>query len=141
MSAVNRSSKVLAFNPFIAQLGKRITGHDEATSRIVQRNLNGENGSGYGIEVHDGTVAALAPGENLEQMTDTMLRQASTYLDKLKDKEVNLFAWIQQMVTMCSTRAIYGPQNPFNNNSDLTAAFWFVTMRHSGDDDCSNFFP
>ena len=42
VSAVNRNSKALAFNSFIAQLGKRITSHDEATSRIVQHNLNGE---------------------------------------------------------------------------------------------------
>lgn len=139
VSAVNRNSKVLAFNPFIAQLGKRITGHDEATSRIVQRNLNGEDGSGYVIEVHDGTVAALAPGKNLEDMTGAMLQEASTYLDKLKDEKVDLFAWTRQMVTMCSTRATYGPQNPFNSNPDLTTAFWFVVTPHNGNDDCFNF--
>lgn len=135
VSAVNRNSKVLAFNPFIAQLGKRITGHDEATSRIVQHNLNGENGSGYVIEVHDGTVAALAPGKNLEKMIRAMLWEASTYLDLLKDQEVDLFSWTRQMVTMCSTRAIYGPQNPFNSRPDLTAAFWFVVTRHREDND------
>ena len=63
ITAVNRNSKALAFNPFIAQVGMRITGHGEATSKIVQHNLNGENGSGYVIDVHDGTVAALAPGK------------------------------------------------------------------------------
>lgn len=124
VGAVNRSSKVLAFNPFIAQLGKRITGHDETTSRIVQHNLNGENGSGYVIEVHDATLAALAPGRSLEKMTGAMLWEASAYLDKLKDQEVNLFGWTQQMVTMCSTRAIYGPKNPFNSDPNLTTAFW-----------------
>jgi hypothetical protein len=132
VSAVNRNSKVLALNPFIAQLGKRITGHDEATSRTVQHNLNGENGSGYVIEVHDGTVAALAPGKNLERMSEAMLREASTYFDKVKDGEVDLFAWTRQMVTMCSTRAIYGPENPFNSNSNLVTAFWFVVTHDSG---------
>lgn len=132
VSAVNRNSKVLAFNPFIAQLGKRITGHDEATSRTVQHNLNGENGSGYVIEVHDGIVAALAPGKNLERMSEAMLREASTYFDKVKDGEVDLFAWTRQMVTMCSTRAIYGPENPFSSNPNLVTAFWFVVTHDSG---------
>ena len=61
LTALNRNPKAIAFNPFIAQLGKRITGHDEATGKIVQHNLNGEQGSRYVIEVHDGIVAALAP--------------------------------------------------------------------------------
>ena len=131
VSAVNRNSKVLAFNPFIAQLGKRITGHDEATSRIVQHNLNGENGSGYVIDVHDNLVVALAPGKNLEEMTEAMLKEAWTYLDKLGDNELDLFAWTREMATMCSTRAIYGPQSPFNRNPAYTTAFWFVLTRQS----------
>ena len=125
VSAVNRNSKTLAFNPFIAQLGKRITGHDEATSQIVQRNLNGESGFGYVIEVHDGIVAALAPGKNLEDMILPFLRAVSTHLDALeKAKVFNLFAWTREMVTMCSTRSIYGPENPFNKNPEYNDLFW-----------------
>ena len=129
VGAVNRNSKVLAFNPFIAQLGKRITGHDEGTSQIVQHNLNGGQGLGYVIQVHDSLVAALAPGKNLEKMTEAMLREASKYFQELEGKDLDLFAWTRQMVTMCSTRAIYGPKNPFNSNPKLTTAFWFVS-RH-----------
>ena len=125
VSAVNRNSKALAFNPFIAQLGIRITGHDEATSQIVQHNLNGENGSGYVIDVHDGTLTALAPGKNLDDMTEVMLREISVYLQALEpDSDVDLFSWTRHTVTMCSTRAIYGPENPFNKNPTLVSAFW-----------------
>lgn len=131
VSAVSRNSKNLAFNPFIAQLGMRITGHDQATSLIVQHNLNGENGSGYVIEVHDATVANLAPGKNLEKMTLAMLQEASIYLTAMNDEigiEVDFFAWIRKTVTMCSTKAIYGPENPFNKNLGLEKAFWFVSL-------------
>jgi hypothetical protein len=125
VSAVNRNSKALAFNPFIAQLGKRITGHDEETSRIVQHNLNGEEGSGYVIEVHDGIVAALGPGKGLEDMIEPMLRETATYFEVLEnDYEVDLFAWTRKMVTMCSTRATYGPENPFNKNTHYIDMFW-----------------
>ena len=54
-------------------LGKRITGHDEDTSRIVQHNLNGEHGRGYVIDVHDRIVASLAPGKDLQQTTKAIL--------------------------------------------------------------------
>ena len=125
VSAVNRNSKSIAFNPFIAALGKRMTGHDEATGQIVQHNLNGENGPGYVIQLHDDTVASLAPGKGLENMTQAMLKQVSPYLDALaNDAEVNLFEWTRNMVTMCSTRAVYGPNNPFNRDRTLITSFW-----------------
>ena len=135
VSAVNRNSKALAFNPFIAQLGKRITGHDEATSQIVQHNLNGEQGPGYVIEVHDGLVAALSPGKDLEKMTEAFLREVSTILEALEsEKEIHLFAWTRHTVTISSTRAIYGPENPFNKNSNFVDAFWFVPMEQETKD-------
>ena len=125
VNAVNRNSKKLAFNPFVAKLGKRMTGHDEATGQIVQHNLNGENGPGYVIEVHDETVTSLAPGKDLERMTQAMLTQVSPYLDALaNDGEVNLFEWTRNMVTMCSTRAVYGPDNPFNRDRTYITSFW-----------------
>lgn len=125
VNAVYRNSKKISFNPFIAQLGKRMTGHDEATGQIVQHNLNGENGPGYVMEVHDGTVASLAPGKNLEEMTQAFLKQVSPYLDALaNDGEVNLFEWTRNMVTRCSTRAVYGPDNPFSHDETLIKSFW-----------------
>ena len=131
VNAVNRNSKSLAFNPFIAQLGKRITGHDDQTSQIVQHNLNGEEGSGYVIEIHDGLVVALAHGENLKRMTGLMLKEASIYLDALEtNNEIELFTWTRRMMTLCSTRAIYGPENPFNKNSRYSDLFWSVVKRY-----------
>ena len=125
ITAVNRNSKSLAFNPFIAQVGKRITGHSEATSRIVQHNLNGEDGPGYVIDIHDGTLAALAPGSDLEDMTEVMLHEVSRCLESLVDGvEVDLFAWMKHTVTICSTRTIYGPSNPFNINPSFVGLFW-----------------
>ncbi|KAL8786000.1 MAG: hypothetical protein Q9195_008411 [Heterodermia aff. obscurata] len=125
ITAINRNSKALAFNPFIAQLGKRITGHSEATSQIVQLNLNGEDGPGYVIEVHDGLVAALSPGRDLEHMTEAMLSEATRLLDILStENEVELFGWMRHTVTMCSTRAIYGPGNPFNQDPAFVGLFW-----------------
>ena len=125
INAVNRNSKALAFNPFVAQLGKRITGHDEPTSHIVQHSLNGEEGPGYVVDVHDRIVAALSPGRYLEEMTNSFLKDAWHYLDRLEtDNVVDLFAWTRDVVTMSSTRAIYGPGNPFDNNPEFVGYFW-----------------
>ena len=125
VNAVNRNSQRIAFNPFVAMLGKRITGPDEDTSKIIQHNLNGEHGPGYVIDVHDRTVASLAPGKDLYQTTKAMLSQVSTYFEALvSDAEIDLFEWTRYTVTMCSTRALYGPENPFSKSSKLADSFW-----------------
>ena len=125
VSAVNRSSKTLAFNPFISEVGKRMTGHDEATTKVVQYNLNGENGIGYVIDIHDGHIAALAPGHNLESMLKPVLDAMASHLSDLQENnQVELFSWLRQMTTMCSTRAIYGPSNPFDKDPRCHDLFW-----------------
>ena len=102
-----------------------MTGHDEATGQIVQHKLNGEDGPGYVIDLHDGTVASLAPGKDLEEMTQAFLKQVSPYLDALAvDGGINLFDWTRDMATLCSTRAVYGPENPFNRDEALIESFW-----------------
>ena len=125
INAVNRNSKKIAFNPFVAMLGKRITGHDEETSRIVQHNLNGEHGSGYVIDVHDRIVASLAPGKDLQETTKAMISQLSAYFDAVEpDADLNLFEWTRYTMTMCSTTALYGSDNPFHKNPNFMDSFW-----------------
>ena len=125
VNAVNRNSKRIAFNPFVAMLGKRMTGHDEDTSRIVQHNLNGEHGPGYVIDVHDRIVASLAPGKDLQQMTRAMLSHLSVYVEAITgDVDLDLFEWTRQTVTKCSTRALYGSENPFDKNAKFVDSFW-----------------
>ena len=126
INAVNRNSKALAFNPFIAQLGKRITGCDQTTGQIIDHNLNGENGTGYVLDLHERMVAALAPGEDLEKMTEVMLQETLMALDDLKsDNVIDLYGWSKSLMTICSTRAIYGPENPFSKDQSLVNEFWY----------------
>ena len=127
VSAVYRNSKTLAFNPFIAQVSKRISGHDEATTKIIQHNLNGE-GHGYVPDTHDGMVSALAPGPKLAYMVEPMLQALSTYLLNLSQApEVELFTWSRRLTTMCTASAVYGPANPFAQNPEYCDLFWCVS--------------
>ena len=130
VNAVNRNSRVLAFNPFIANLGKRMTGHDDSTSKIVQHNLNGENGTGYVLDIHHCIVTSLAPGPSLENMTKVMLSEAQECLANLKtDSTMDLFDWIRQTMSMCSTRAVYGQiKSPEMDEERFIKAFWSVQL-------------
>ncbi|KAL8786610.1 MAG: hypothetical protein Q9195_008132 [Heterodermia aff. obscurata] len=126
VNSINRNSKVLAFNPFIAQVGKRITSHDDATGRIIQHNLNGESGPGYVTEIHDGTVAALGDPSSVEKIISVMLQESMPYLDRLEPEiEMDFFLWLRRTVTRCTTTAIYGPGNPLARDAEkLDDAFW-----------------
>ncbi|KAL8774140.1 MAG: hypothetical protein Q9209_001248 [Squamulea sp. 1 TL-2023] len=136
VNAVYRNSRVLAFNPCIAQIGKRITGHDEATSGIVQHNLNGESGLGCVMEIHNYTIAALADQENIQNIASTMLEGILVHLDRLEQVgKTGLFAWIRHAVTICSTTAIYGPDNPLEKDQDsldeaVCLTLWLISATY-----------
>lgn len=58
-------------------------------------------------------------------MTGVYLREISERLEVLRrDSPIDLFAWSRQVMTVCSTRAIYGPENPFTQDPSLVDAFW-----------------
>ena len=128
VNAVSRNSKTLTFNPFISEVGVRLTGVDDACRAIIDDNLDGKRGSwGYVVEVHDRTVAALGSGPGLNQTTQAMLEQSSVYLENTRSDLVKgpvyLYAWIRQFVTLCSTNAVYGEDNPLRLIPDLKDAF------------------
>ncbi|KAL8782743.1 MAG: hypothetical protein Q9213_005121 [Squamulea squamosa] len=58
-------------------------------------------------------------------MTETFLKDAWHYIDRLEFvNTINLFDWTKDIVTRCSTRAIYGPRNPFSKNPKFVRLFW-----------------
>ena len=60
-------------------------------------------------------------------MNLSMLEQSAAYLrnakSELEKHPVQLQAWIRHIVTICSTNAIYGEENPFALQADLEDAF------------------
>lgn len=127
--AVSRNSKSLSFNPFISEIGVRLTRPEQKTIDIINDNLNGELGSwGYVSEIHDLTVSALGPGKELDSMTHAMLARIAEHLQSSEAEfaqgPIKLHAWCRHLFTMCSTKALYGPCNPFDSQPELEEAFW-----------------
>ena len=131
MTAVNRNARVLAFNPFIAALGKRITGHDRAMSIIIHENLNGEDGPGYVTDIHDNHVVALGDPKNVQNLLSDILDCMQVHLDRLaQEEETNLFAWVRHSLTRSMTTAVYGPRNPLANDQErLDECFWSAVLK------------
>lgn len=129
MTAVSRNSKSLSFNPFISEIGIRLTEADQATRAIIDDNLDGERGPwGYVVEVHDRSVEAMKLGKGLDHMTNSMMKEIAVYLEASYEEftrgTVSLHAWSRHLFTICSTTALYGSNSPFLKQPELEKAFW-----------------
>lgn len=129
ISMVSRLSKSIDFNPFIAEVGIRATHASNEARKVIERNLDGTQGKdSYVIEIHDRSTAALAPGPEMRRLTLIVLRGAWTKsLQALEDafaSKISLNAFLRHMLTLNSTTAIYGPQNPLLMDPYLEQAFW-----------------
>ena len=135
ITSVNRNSKTLNFNPFIAELGSRLTNLDAPTMMIMNDNLVGQSGNhGWVSGLHDAANSSMAPGEGLDHMNGVMLDEAARHLQLLDEDPnggtVDFFRWTRHLFTLCGTKAVYGPHNPFNLKPELEDAFWSVMLTH-----------
>ena len=127
--AVQRNTKTLSFSPVVAGFTKRFSGVGNASMAKVYDNLNGEAGHwGLVIDTHDSMYTALAPGVDLDRMSGTMLHALQPFVDGLGGKNGNqvldLYSWVRHAISISSTRAAYGPQNPFDADPTLVDCFW-----------------
>jgi len=72
---------------------------------------------------------SLAPGLALNDLVALVLWHISQAieapLEGHDEIEVDLYAWVHHMITLASTDAVYGPQNPFRHPV-VMEGFWFA---------------
>ncbi|KAF2998690.1 hypothetical protein E8E14_003752 [Neopestalotiopsis sp. 37M] len=106
---VQKQHRTLAFPPIEAKFATVVGGH------------------GLSMETYAAMRAALQPGPALDEMNRTMLAEInkSLYiLAPVKDKkEIGLFEWLRDNLTLATTRAVYGPRSPFDEK-EICDAFW-----------------
>ncbi|KAL9591517.1 MAG: hypothetical protein Q9179_007645, partial [Wetmoreana sp. 5 TL-2023] len=70
----------------------------------------------------------LGPGPSLEKMERTALTRFLGFFDELGSEPdgiiLDLFAWLRRAMTVSSTDAIYGSENPFSKQAELEQALW-----------------
>ena len=128
VNAAQRNWKTLSFAPFVATFLKRLCSPSKAASEIVDRNLFAEDGSwGLFTDTHNAMHQALAPGPDLDELICLMLQRVSESLNSLlrhhDEIVIDLYKFIREMITLASTDAVYGPQNPFQDPK-VREGFW-----------------
>ena len=131
IQATQKQPKILAFPPVEAKFASRICGVSTEAEKIVNNNVNGEDGdTGLSMESYVAMRAALSPGPEFDEMNRHMIQNIAVALDGLKQStqqptRIGLSRWFRRNITAASTSSVYGPQNPFKDQS-VVEAFWYA---------------
>ncbi|KAL8694167.1 MAG: hypothetical protein Q9224_003621 [Gallowayella concinna] len=129
--AVQKNPKVYNFAVFAKMMLPRLFDVDSMTMKLASTSIE-LPGGGIGdliVETNRIMHRCLGPGPSLEEMERVALTRMLQFFGELgKDGAViHLFAWLRTVMTVASTEAIYGPQNPFSKRRpELEQALWQV---------------
>lgn len=131
IQATQKQPRILAFPPIESKFATKVCGVSQEAEEIVNDNLNGEKGeTGMSIESYATMRAALSPCPGFDEMNRQMIQGVTASLDALKPSprqpvRIELVKWFRSNVTAATTSAVYGPENPFNDQS-VVDAFWYI---------------
>ncbi|KAI9669877.1 MAG: hypothetical protein M1831_006912 [Alyxoria varia] len=130
VNLVSRNAKTISWSPLVTEVGIRLTGASDEAREIIERNLDGSQGKdSYVGEIHDRSIAAMTPGPEMNRISSVMLNDAwSRFLKPIETREarsqVSLYGFLRNLLSVSSTNALYGPQNPILQDPSLEQAFW-----------------
>ena len=127
--AVHRVHKSLDFHTIVAGAMEKVFLMDKPSMEIIRHNMNAEDGSRSGLflEMHDMLVSTLLPGPHLDDINKTVLRNILSDINHLATngpQQVQLYSWLRHHLSVASTKALWGPKNPFSVHPSLVADFW-----------------
>lgn len=134
VAAVQRSPKIFSSNPFVLAVPRRLCGCSQPAIDTVARDLDLDHG-GLLNETKRDMHAALAPGPNLDAMNVAMLENVAVALGELDaelgaagegGRVLDLYGWVRHVISLASTDAIYGAENPFRRDRRVEDGFWYV---------------
>ncbi|KAL9047917.1 MAG: hypothetical protein Q9162_007911 [Coniocarpon cinnabarinum] len=130
VNMVSRNSKSISFNPFIAEIGIRLTQASDDARRIIERNIDGgEAKDSYVLEIHDHMITTLTPGPEMNYISDNTLKESwERFLKPLEaassPTKLSFHSFLQHMLAVSSTTALYGSTNPLLVDPTVESSFW-----------------
>ncbi|RMJ13686.1 hypothetical protein CDV36_006655 [Fusarium kuroshium] len=113
-------NKNLAFEPFAVEFAQRELAISNESARIVREtNL---------VPDFFSVITKSMAGEYTHRMNANALKYVSKELETLGSSEPmkipNLYLWVRDMMTIATTEALYGPDNPIKGNPGLLEDLW-----------------
>ncbi|KAI6369736.1 hypothetical protein MCOR25_004365 [Pyricularia grisea] len=127
---VDKKHKYFSFGPVVRDFSRDTFGLGKEATEILAQNMFGEHGNwGLCEEMVSGMREALKPGDDLDKMNRIMAEEVSRSLDETKPdpgsefRVIKLGEWVAHVVTLATTKSVYGTHNPFVRK-DVRDAFW-----------------
>lgn len=117
LAAVERHPHAISMEPIAEEMVDRVAGFKGNSLNIFESKKKG--GSGFNKKlVHHFYKNLLGDELNeLSQNTVKALEMSADQLKSLQNKSIDLYAWCRHVMTMATTKAAYGPENPYNSPS------------------------
>lgn len=119
--AVQRNAKTISFAPFAKKFTKILSNVSDITVRAVDTLSEDEETRSFAHQVHHLQAVTLSNGASLDRLNLGTAREKLRLVDKIVHESskspvnVELYEWIQHLVTMSATTGFYGPQNPYKD--------------------------
>lgn len=126
ISAVQKQARTISFAPVMVRMAAAIMGSSKSDLEIIGRDPVDDDGHIPGMQrVMHGT---LRPGVKLDALNRRTAKFVTASIDALASSieakgsaTINMYQWITHQVMMAVTEGIYGPQNPFRDDSAVPA--------------------
>lgn len=132
IQAVQKQHKVLTFRSLANKFAAQICGTSPEARAILDINPDGDDGPhSLAMESYAAMHEALKPGI-IDDMNKIMIREIVASLDELKPaagatRKISLYSWLRRVITLATTRSVYGPMNPYEDE-EISEAFWYVVI-------------
>lgn len=123
VQAVQRNYKTIWSEPVLTTAAHRMAGVNAEGVKFLKDSESG------GKSISKDVVHAMQPsllGSALDEMNQTMANNLCTSVDEMvtvDGKSLDLYLWCRRAVTVASSKAVWGPLNPFDD-PDVEAGFW-----------------
>ncbi|KAK7740367.1 hypothetical protein SLS63_001570 [Diaporthe eres] len=120
-AAVQRNAKTLSFAPFAKKFAKVFSNVSDTTVRAFDPLSVDEETRSFARQVHHLEAATLSNGASLDRLNLTTAQEKLRLVDELvlestKDPaQIELYDWVQHLVSVSATTGFYGPQNPYKD--------------------------
>jgi hypothetical protein len=119
VGTIQRHYKELSFWFLEGAFSAKLGGLSEHASKVLLENAAGrEIGNSLVVDGMKQTHAAMVDG--LEKMAQTAVDIIGVEIDRLEaeaeaNKEIDLWKWVDDHVSLMTSAAVYGPSNPYND--------------------------
>ncbi|KAK2607016.1 hypothetical protein N8I77_005728 [Diaporthe amygdali] len=120
-AAVQRNAKTVSFAPFSKRVSKVLSDVSDITVRAVDTLAADEETRNFARQVHHIEATTLSNGNSLDRLNLVTSQEKLRLVDDLvlessKDPvQIELYEWIQHLVTISASTGFYGPKNPYKD--------------------------